>query len=273
MNTRASRILKKLRQGSIPTVIKMNLSDPRVIEIAGLCGTDAVWLCNEHVPNDWIGIENQIRGARIHDLDTIVRVSRGSYSEYIRPLEAGATGIIVPHVVTADEARQIVEWVRFHPLGKRAMDGGNVDGLFCMLPVKDYIRHSNTERLIILQIESPEALENVEKIAAVPGFDMLLFGPGDFSHRIGKPGQIDAPEVVAARKRVASAARKHGKYAMAAGFIAPIEELIAEGYRVFNVGADVVGLAVYFKQQLEILNNHIQTFPVQNEPIIKSPYA
>lgn len=266
MNPRASRLLQKLRQGGIPTVVKMNLSDPRVAEIAGLCGADAVWLCNEHVPNDWIGIENQIRGARVHDMDTIVRVSRGSYSEYIRPLEAGATGIIVPHVATADEARQIVEWVRFHPLGKRAMDGGNTDGLFCMLPVEDYIRHANTERVVILQIESPEALENVEKIAAVPGFDMLLFGVGDFSHRIGHPGKLDAPEVVAARKRVASAARKHGKYAMTAGLIAPIEELIAEGYRVFNVGADVVGLAGYFQQQLAILHNHIQMLPVHNEP-------
>jgi 4-hydroxy-2-oxoheptanedioate aldolase len=266
MNPQASRILKNLREGNVPTVIKINLSDPRAVEIAGLCGTDAVWLCNEHVPNDWLQIENQIRGARIHDIDTLVRVSRGSYSEYVRPLEAGATGIIVPHVVTADDARQIVQWVRFHPLGKRAMDGGNVDGLFCMLPVKDYIRHSNTERVIILEIESPEALENVEQIAAVPGFDMLLFGVGDFSHRIGKPGKFDAPEVVAARKRVASAARKHGKYAMTAGFIAPIEELIAEGYRVFNVGADVVGLAGYFKQQLAILHNHIQMLPVQHEP-------
>ena len=273
MKTHSSRLLKKLRLGSIPTILKLNLSDPRVVEIAGLCGADAVWLCNEHVPNDWIGIENQIRAARIHDIDTIVRVGRGSYSDYIRPLEAGATGIIVPHVGTADEARQIVEWVRCHPIGKRAMDGGNIDGLFSMLPIEEYIQQINHERLVVLQIESPEALENVEKIAAVPGFDMLLFGPGDFSHRIGKAGNLNAPEVVVARKRVAAAARQHGKFAMTAGLIAPFEELIAEGYQAFNVGADVVGLLGYFKQRLELLQNHVQSLPAAQLAKGKSLYA
>ena len=168
MKTRASRILKLLAEGQLPTVLKINLSDPRVIEIAGLCGVDAVWLCLEHVPNDWLSLEGQIRAARIHNIDTLVRVGRGSYSDYVRPFEADATGIIVPHVASEQEARQIVEWVRFHPVGKRALDGGNIDGQFCLVPMDEYLRHSNQERIVIFQIESPEALEQVEKIAAVP---------------------------------------------------------------------------------------------------------
>jgi 4-hydroxy-2-oxoheptanedioate aldolase len=273
MNVRPSRILKLLREGSLPTVQKINLSDPRVIEIAGLCGVDAVWLCNEHVPNDWIGLENQIRAARVHDIDTLVRVARGSYSDYIRPLEADATGIIVPHVASAEEARQIVAWVRFHPLGQRAMDGGNVDGQFCLLPVDDYIRHSNEERVVILQIESPEALANVEEIAAVPGFNGLLFGPGDFSHRIGKPGQLKAPEVIAARKEVAAAARRHGKFAMSSGLSAPVPELTADGYRVFGIGADVVALSSFMKQRLHLVRTQAPESPALPLPTVQPPYA
>lgn len=269
MNNPPSRILKLLREGLFPTVLKINLSDPRITEIAGLSGVDAVWLCQEHVPNDWIGIENQIRAARLHKIDSLVRVSRGSYSDYVRPFEAGATGIMVPHVATADDARQVVEWTRFHPLGKRALDGGNIDGQFCLLPMDDYLKHSNTERIIILQIESPEALENVEEIAAVPGFDMLVFGPGDFSHRLGKPGQINDPVVVAARKRIAAAARKHGKYAMVAGLMAPFAELVAEGHQLFGIGADVVAISGYVKQRLELIQGHIKALP----PTTKSPYA
>jgi len=272
MIPRSSRVLKRLRAGEMPTVLKINLSDPRVTEIAGLCGVDAVWLCNEHVPNDWIGLENQIRAARIHNMDALVRVGRGSYSDYIRPLEADATGIIVPHVGNADEARQIVDWVRFKPLGNRALDGGNIDGQFCMVPVEEYIQHSNTERLIVLQIESPEALENVEAIAAVPGFDLLLFGPGDFSHRIGKPGQLGDPRVVAARKRVAAAACAHGKFAMAAGLIAPFGELVAEGYRLFGIGADVVGLGSYVTQRLDLVQSEIAALPSQPAPV-RSAYG
>jgi 4-hydroxy-2-oxoheptanedioate aldolase len=272
MTLRSSRVLKRLGAGEMPTVLKINLSDPRVLEIAGLCGVDAVWLCNEHVPSDWLGLENQIRAARVHDVDTLVRVARGSYSDYIRPLEAGATGIIVPHVANADEARQIVDWVRFRPMGNRALDGGNIDGQFCLIPVEEYLRHSNTERIIVLQIESPEALEHVEAIAAVPGFNLLLFGPGDFSHRIGKPGQLDHPQVVAARKRVAAAARAHGKHAMSAGLIAPFRELVAEGHRVFGIGADVVGLSGYVKQRLDLVQREIDSL-VEAPTAVRSTYA
>lgn len=273
MKLRSSRVLKLLRDGQLPTVLKINLSDPRVTEIAGLCGADAVWLCNEHVPNDWLGLENQIRAARVHNIDTFVRVGRGSYSDYIRPFEADATGIIVPHVASEKEARQIIEWVRFHPVGKRALDGGNTDGQFCLVPLGEYISHSNTERVVILQIESPEALENVEQIAAVPGFDGILFGPGDFSHRIGKAGQLDAPEVVAARKRVAAACRQHGKFAMTAGLIAPLPELVQEGYRVIGIGADVVALTGYVKQRLELVQGQIATLPAGLKPPARSPYV
>ncbi|MDB6168479.1 MAG: aldolase [Verrucomicrobia bacterium] len=272
MKTRASRILQLLVDGKLPTVLKINLADPRVIEIAGLCGVDSVWLCQEHVPNDWLSLENQIRAARLHNIDSLVRVSRGGYSDYIRPLEADATGIIVPHVASEDEARQIVDWVRFKPIGQRALDGGNGDGQFCLLPVEEYLAHSNRERLIILQIESPEALENVEKIAAVPGFNGLLFGPGDFSHRIGKAGQLGAPEVVAARKRVAAACRKHGKFAMSAGLIAPFPELVDEGYRVFGVGADVVGLVGYVQQRIALIQSHISALAIAIPPL-HSPYS
>jgi len=234
-------------------VLKINLSDPRVIELAGLAEVDAVWLCTEHVPNDWIGIEHQIRAARVHGIDCLVRVARGSYSDYIRPLEADATGIIVPHVETPEEARQIVAWTRFHPLGKRPLDGGNVDGQFCQVPMADYLHHANTQRIIMLQIESPEALERVEDIAAVPDYDILMFGAGDFSHRIGKSGQTNAPEVVAARKRIGAAARKHGKFAMVPGPMAPLPELLAEGYGMIGCGSDVFGLGLYFKDRVVAL--------------------
>jgi len=158
---------------------------------------------------------------------------------------------MVPHVTTANEARHIVQMTRFHPLGRRAADGGNADGRYCQVPLRDYMAHSNSERLLILQIESPEALAEVEAIAAVPGYEMLLFGPGDFAHLIGKPGQLDAPEVLAARRRVGAAARQHGKFAMIPGMLAPRATLEAEGYQVFTLGADVLGLGDYFKTKLE----------------------
>jgi len=239
---------RDISAGKTPMCMKFNLADPRGIEICGLSGLSAVWLCNEHVGNDWINLENQIRAAKLYDMDTIVRVEKGSYSDYIKPFEADATAIMVPHVTTAEEARHIVQMTRFHPLGRRAMDGGNIDGLYCLIPTDQYITHTNTERLLIFQIESREALENVEEIAAVPGFDILLFGPGDFSHLIGKAGNVLDDEVVAARKRVAAAARSNGKMAMSPGVFNARQTLEAEGWQIFNIGADVIGLGQYYQQ-------------------------
>lgn len=255
MTLRASRLLRELRAGRHPTCFKLNLSDPRIIELCGLAGASAVWICNEHVSNGWFNLENQIRAAKLYDVDTIVRIEKGSYSDYVKPFEADATAIMVPHVKTAEEAAHVVEMTRFYPLGRRALDGGNADGQYCQVPVADYLCHSNKERLLIFQIESPEAVENVDAIAAVPGFDILVFGPGDFSHLVGKAGQVDAPEVVAARKRVVAAARKHGKVLMAPGLMAPRPVLEAEGFQVFTLGADVLGLGDYFKARLKSFQN------------------
>ena len=258
-----------MRSGRCSTCLKLNLGDPRIIELCGLSGLSAVWICNEHVGNNWFNLENQIRAAKLYDMDTIVRVEKGSYSDYVKPFEADATAIMVPHVTTAADARNIVQMTRFYPLGKRAMDGGNVDGKYCQIPLGDYIHHSNSERMLIFQIESPEGLENVDSIAAVPGFDALLFGPGDFSHLIGKPGEVNHPVVVAARKKVAAAARKHGKFAMTPGLLAPRSVLEEEGYQCFNLGADVLGLAEYFQRKIAAFDD--QRIRTTSEHPIRTP--
>ncbi len=249
MKLRNSRILREVRSGQVSTCVKINLSDPRVIELCGQAGFSTVWLCLEHVPNDWQAIENAVRAAKIHDMDVIVRVSRGSYSDYIRPFECDATGVMIPHVESARQAREIVDFCRFTPLGRRALDGGNVDGAFCQVPVNEYLEHANSERFLILQIESPEGLRNVEEIAAVPGFDFLLFGVGDYAHRIGKPGQYTCAEAESARRRVEAAAIANGKRCMSVGLLADAATLRDRGYSIVNLASDVVGLGSYLVNQ------------------------
>jgi len=263
---RSSRIKRLLKDHKFASLIKSNLTDPRITELAGVCGFDGMWLCNEHVPTDWTTLEHTIRAARIHDMDTLVRVSKGGYSDYVRPLEAGATGIIVPHVESAEEAARIVSWTRFYPTGKRPLDGGCTDGLYCAVPQDEYLANSNNEKLVILQIESPEGLDQVEKIAAIPGFDGFLFGPGDFSHRIGKAGQLTAPEVTAARQRVNKAALAHGKFSVASGLYVPLETLASEGVTVFNLGSDVGGLREYFDARLRTMNDGVSKLPKVTTP-------
>ena len=90
MDMRPGKVLRKLRAGQLVTCAKLNLADPRVAEIAGMCGFDCVWLDMEHIPTAFSAIKNQIRSAKADNVDALVRVARDSYSDYIRPLEADA---------------------------------------------------------------------------------------------------------------------------------------------------------------------------------------
>lgn len=242
---RPSRVLAKLRSGQVATCFKLNLADARAAEIAALAGFDCLWLCMEHVPNDLAVIEKGIWAAKAHACDVLVRVPRGSYSDYIRPLELDATGIIVPHIMSLEDAENVVRMTRFHPLGRRPVDGGNADGAYCGIEFVEYLKQANEQRLVIVQIEDPEPLADLSAIAALPGIDMLFFGPADFSHGIGAPGAWDDPRLVEARRQVAEAALAHGKFAGTVASPANLDELIAMGYRFLSMGADVIGLSEY----------------------------
>jgi 4-hydroxy-2-oxoheptanedioate aldolase len=255
---RPSRVLRKLRAGETVGCIKLNLGDPRVADIAARSGIDCIWLCREHVPNDLREIEAGILAAKAYDVDTLVRVPRGSYSDLIYPLEMDATGIMVPHLMSAADARQVARQTRFHPIGRRPLDGGNADGAYCQIPLCDYLEQANRERFVIVQIEDPEPLAELDEIAAVEGIDMIFFGPGDFSHAIGHPGEMNDPAVIDARKRVADVARRHGKFAGTVGSLDNLDSLVDLGYQFVNLTADVTTLASTF--------NHVaQTFS-QRQP-------
>jgi 4-hydroxy-2-oxoheptanedioate aldolase len=242
---RPSCVLAKLRSGQVATSFKLNLADARAAEIAAMAGFDCLWLDMEHVPNDLAVIEKGIWAAKAHACDVLVRVSRGSYSDYIRPLELDAAGIIVPHIMSLEDAENVVRMTRFHPLGRRPVDGGNADGAYCGIEFVEYLKQANEQRLVIVQIEDPEPLAELSAIAALPGIDMLFFGPGDFSHGIGAPGAWDDPRLVEARRQVAEAALAHGKFAGTVASPANLDALIALGYRFLSMGADVVGLSDY----------------------------
>ena len=210
MHIRPSRVLKKLRVGAVVSCAKINLANPRCTEIAAMCGFDCVWLDTEHVPNDWQSIEKQIRSAKIYDVDTLVRVARGSYSDYIKPLEAA----------------------------------------YCMIDFNEYIKTANQQSFVVVQIEDHEPLDELEEIAKLDGIDMIFFGPADFSQSIGTPGRWDHSLIAETRRRVAKVAQDNGKFAGTVGDLDNLQELIDMGYQFINAGADVVGLSDHFKQSV-----------------------
>ena len=254
MHLRKSKVIAKIKEGKPAFSFKLNLADPRSAEIAAMSGIDCLWIDMEHVPTDYASVENIVRAAKIYDCDVLCRVSRGGYSDLICPFEADCTGIMVPHLMSLEEAKKIVYYTKFHPIGRRPLDGGNADGKYCLVDALDYVKEANEERFVIVQIEDPEPMAELEEICALPGIDMIFFGPADFSQGIGKTCQFGAPELAETRKLIAKTARKYGKMAGTVGSAGNAQQLIDEGFNFINVGADVVGLGSYFGGIVKELN-------------------
>ncbi len=247
MLLRKCRALDRMRAGEVINCYKFNLDGSRTVQLAGLAGFDCLWTDMEHTPNSITLIEQQVVSAKACGMDIIVRVKRGSYSDLVAPLEMDAAAIMVPHVMTAAEAQGIARMTKFHPVGRRPVDGGNADGAFTLVPFTEYAEFVNKNRMVIVQIEDPEAMDELEGICAVEGLDMIFFGPGDYSHALGIPGQMRHPEVEKARIKVAECARRHGKLAGTTGSTETFNEYAAMGYNLINIGADVLGLCGYCK--------------------------
>jgi len=256
MEMRKSRVLKKLRAGEIVSCFNVHF-DAQVSDIAGRSGFDCLWIDREHLAQDWSAVQAHVWAAKSHDMDVMVRVPRGSYSDYIKPLELDATGIMVPHIMGIEDARKVVHMTRFHPIGRRPLDGGNADGGYTSINYSDYIKQANEERFVILQIEDPEPLDDLEAIAALDGIDMLFFGPADFSQGIGAPGDWNHPKLIETRKRVAEVAVKYGKFAGTTGSMDNFDELVEMDYRFIAIGADVVGVNNYCKQLMNEVSKKV----------------
>ena len=196
-------------------------------------------------------VENAVRAAKLYDCDVLTRVAKGSYSDFIHPFEADSTGIMVPHLMSLEEARQIVYYTKFYPVGRRPLDGGNADGKFGLIDSHVYMKHANKERFVVVQIEDPEPLAELEQICALDGIDMIFFGPADFSQGISAPCCWDDPRIAQCRKLVADTAKKHGKYAGTTGTVENIAEYSAMGYSFVNVLSDVSALAEKYFLTLE----------------------
>ena len=207
-----ARLKKALADGKLTRVYCVGqLCAPKFVEIIGLQGGyDAIWLDQEHAGLSIQQIEEACRAARGVGLDTFVRLAATDYATVMRPLEAGAGGVMAAQVRSAKEAADVVRWARFHPQGLRGINGSGVDGRYGTIPMPEYLQKANEEVFVAIQIEHIEAVNDVEKIAALKHVDMLFIGPADLSQSMGLVASWDHPEIWAAIERVAKAAKANG---------------------------------------------------------------
>ena len=158
----------------------------------------------------------------------------------MRPLEAGAGGVMAAQVRSATEARDVVRWAKFHPLGLRGVNGTGVDGRFGTIPMAAYLEQANAETIVLIQIEHIDAVHEVEAIASSPGVDALFIGPADLGQSMGLVAQWDHPDVWQAIERVARAAREAGiAWAILPRSPEYARRCVDLGCRMLSIGIDV----------------------------------
>jgi 4-hydroxy-2-oxoheptanedioate aldolase len=239
-----SKVKNKLRRGEPALCLMLHLTDQSVFELAALMGMDGIWMDMEHHTYSVETATGMIRAARIGPCDVVARPGKGEFMRMGRMLEAGAHGIMYPRCDNAAEAAEVVKWAKFYPLGKRGFDGGNPDMPYCSVPMADYMKASNEETFLIIQLEEQSAVDQADQIAAVPGVDIVFLGPGDFTTLSGIPGQWDHPKLWNAYKTIAKAAEKAGKWWGTPAFSPEhCKRLMDLGCRFFCHSADIVILS------------------------------
>lgn len=236
---RKSKVLQKIRDGKCARICGLGHYLPFYVRYAAHYNYDVIWFDLEHRAMDDREVQSVLSLAHHNDIDCMVRPQTLERTRLYRYLEDGATGFMFPFVSDADTARYIVETIKYPPMGNRGIDGAGFDADFGLDFWKEgstYLEDANNETFILAQIETVEALKNVEEIAAVPGIDVLFVGPGDLGMRLGlvEGGNLD--EAIA---KVAAAAKKHGKaWGIPAGTPEAISKFRDLGAQLLAYGGD-----------------------------------
>jgi 2-keto-3-deoxy-L-rhamnonate aldolase RhmA len=227
---------------------------PAVMQLMAAAGFDFVLLDLEHSVFGLETTADLIRQARALSLCTIVRIPEIQKSWISRVLDAGADGIMVPYVETVDEARRIIEWAKYPPMGRRGLGTqiGHTD--YIAGESSSLIEDKNRETIIVTQIETPTGIKNLAEIISVTGIDYVIVGPNDLAVSMGIPGQIlSEPVFEQINKVIDTCKSKNMPCGIHVGNPKLIERCIGAGMRLIAYSTDVALLASAGKQANELL--------------------
>src|ERR1043165_2227383 len=203
----------RLRKGELAIGCGIRLvRNVDIIKIMKAAGFDWMFIDCEHGS---MSIETACElsvAAQDSGVAPIVRVPYGQLTMATRVLDGGAMGIVIPHVDTAEEAKEIADRLRYPPRGHRSVGGGQAQFDYEPMPLGKATELMDENTLVTVMIETPKAVANAEAIAAVPGIDCLLIGSNDLSMEMGIPGDVANPKIQGACDKVVAACRKHGKW-------------------------------------------------------------
>ncbi len=187
---------EKILQGKVAYGVFVPLYSPIIIEMLGHIGFDFAIIDAEHSPLDPLACEQMVRAAECSNITPLIRVAENVRQNILRYLDVGAQGVQLPMVNRRAEAEAVVESVKYPPEGKRGLAGVRAANYGLTGPLGDYVKEANRETMVIVQVETLQAVDNLKEILAVKGTDVVFIGPTDLSSVMGYPGQTSHPEVL-----------------------------------------------------------------------------
>jgi 4-hydroxy-2-oxoheptanedioate aldolase len=236
----------------------ITLGDPIAVELAGVAGFEFIVIECEHVGLSLETVQHHLRAARARGLGALVRVPGGDQGFVQRVLDIGAEGVLVPHISDAAGAARAASAVRFPPQGHRGMypNSAAADfGAHGLAGVRELTQTLNRNTVLAVMIEEASAVDQVDKIVATAGVDIVVVGPSDLSASLGVIGDPKDPKLDAAVRRIFSACRESGvKFGMPADHAAyPLSatELRELGAWFLTGGSDAALLLNAFKASVK----------------------
>ena len=212
-------------------------------EVCAASGFDWLVIDGEHSPIDLSQMLAHLQAVAPYDVAPIVRPVEGTTANIKQLLDIGAQTLLIPMVETAEQAKELVKATRYPPQGVRGV-GAALARASRWTTVSDYVKQANEEVFLIVQIESQNALDNLDEIVAVDGVDSVFIGPADLSASMGHPGNAGHPEVQEAITVAITKIRAAGKYAgILCSQYDDVKQNEARGANYIGVGIDVVVLA------------------------------
>lgn len=248
---------QQLAAGKI--AIGMGLRLSRTVDIATIgktCGYDWLFIDMEHNSMD-VDTAAQIAMASLAvGITPIVRVPGKEHYHASRLLDAGAQGIVVPHVDSVEEAQRAVAYCKYPSVGHRSVMGVLPQFAYRSVPVAESTTVANAQTMVIVMLETPEAIAKADAIAAVPGIDSILIGTNDLCAEMGIPGQFSDPRVEDAYRKVIDACRKNNIYPGMGGVYEPklMEKYIGMGMRFILSGGDLGFLMAGARERASFLH-------------------
>ena len=194
-----NRMKEKLGAGEPVYGVSIMIPSPQIVEMVGAAGFDWVLLDCEHGTLTLESVELMAMAAEACGITAIARPVTRSPEHILQVLDRGVMGVQVPHVNTAEEAREVVASVKYHPSGRRGLAAGTRAAVYDSHgTLADYVKAANDATLIAIQLEEEAAIDNIDALLKVDEIDVFFIGPSDLSQSMGHPGNPKAPRVAAA---------------------------------------------------------------------------